>query len=57
MTFGKEIGCPSWPSIWSIQEIGAGLSCACNEDDGKWWICRGWIRRKLLDVNLPYENQ
>ena len=56
VALGYEIGCPAWPSIGSVQEVGAGLSRACNEDDGKRWFRRGWVRAKLLDVYLPDES-
>lgn len=53
VTFGDEVGCPSWPPVWRIKEIGARLGSAGDEDDGKRWVRRGRVGGKLLDVDLP----
>lgn len=55
MAFGNEVRCPAWSSIWRIQEIGTGLTGACDEDDGEWSLLGSWIRGQLFDVDLTYE--
>jgi hypothetical protein len=57
VALGDEVGCPSGPSVGSIEEVGAGLGCAGDEDDGERWVLRGWVWGELLDVDLSYDGR
>ena len=57
MTLGDEVGCPSGPSVGGIEEVGAGLGSARDEDDGEGRVLRGWVGGELLDVDLSYDSR